>query len=128
MYCIFAYSLPGAGLALTIRHVEHRDHPRGSPPPPQLVRHKPVPLGPHASTFCGGTSESDRGDAGGAAVFGFLLAVVMGMTMVMAVLVSADGGRAIGGLVVALTAQALAAASFAAAAAEDRPASWGRAA
>ncbi|CAK0802736.1 unnamed protein product [Prorocentrum cordatum] len=98
MYCIFAYSLPGAGLALTIRHVEHRDHPRGSPPPPQLVRHKPVPLGPHASTFCGGTSESDRGDAGGAAVFGFLLAVVMGMTMVMAVLVSADGGRAIGGL------------------------------
>ncbi|CAK0802735.1 unnamed protein product [Prorocentrum cordatum] len=112
MYCIFAYSLPGAGLALTIRHVEHRDHPRGSPPPPQLVRHKPVPLGPHASTFCGGTSESDRGDAGGAAVFGFLLAVVMAFCHV----------------VVALTAQALAAASFAAAAAEDRPASWGRAA
>ena len=70
-------------------HLDHHRHHR------TFDRVKPPPLGPHASTFCGDTYESDGDDDGGVASVAAQLAVAMAMTMLIAALVSAEGVAAL---------------------------------
>ena len=77
-------------LHLRCRHHDRMDHRRRH----RVVgRGKPPTPGPHASTFCDCTYESDCDCDGGVEMLAAQRVAAMTMTALMAALVSAEGGR-----------------------------------